>query len=107
MIVSGRKESQIQTAICIYLKLKRYYFWRENNVGVYDQKRGGYRASRYGIKGIADIIILAGDVTWALEVKAEKGNQSESQIEFEKNWKSDHRKYAVVRSIDDVIKLGL
>jgi len=107
MRIIKRNESQIQTEICIYLKLKHYFFWRENNIGVWDQKRGAYRSGRYGIKGIPDIILLTGDVTWAIEVKSLAGKQSPEQKAFEDKWVSDHRKYAVVRSIGDVIKLGL
>ena len=78
-----QSEADIQRVICAYLSAKCYYFWRENNVGVYDEKRKAYRSNRYGIHGIADIIILAGDITWSLEVKTAKGRQSESQKEFQ------------------------
>ena len=98
-----RKEKDIQLAICHFLKAKGSTFWRHNNVGVFDQQKGVFRTSAYGLPGAPDIFVLLPQVTWAVEVKSEDGRQSPAQAEFERLWDNGgSRRYVVARSIDDV-----
>ena len=100
-------ENIIQDAICQYLTLKRYFFWRSNTTGLYDPKTQGFRRMpKYAIAGVPDIIIISDGFFIGLEVK-DKGKQSDNQKAFEENCTKAGGVYAVVRSVDDVIALGL
>lgn len=105
----GRKsdEGAVQLAICEYLELKRHMFWRQNTVGVWDATRKQHRKQRkYSRNGVADIILLKNGKSYFLEVK-DKSPQSKTQKEFEVDVKKAGCEYHIVRSVDDIIKLGL
>ena len=109
-----RKESDIQKAICKYLKMRQHRFHRMNNVGVYDAKRKGYRKTHYGLRGVPDIYVFDRDHGTnkgrivGLEVKSETGMQSDYQKAFEKVMEYGDGQYYIVRSVADVIeKAGL
>ena len=54
------KETDIQKAICDYLALKGYFFWRSNNTPIFDAKRGRMRAMpKYAMKGLPDICLIS------------------------------------------------
>ena len=109
VLIKKKKESEILRSICDYLQIKGYYYWRQNSTGIYDTKRKCFRSTPKGFKkGIADIFVLSGHYTIALEIKSETGKMSPYQKDFEHHWlKSDFRYYHIVRSVDDVIELGL
>ena len=101
-------ESDIQNAICEYLTIKKHYFWRTNNIPVFDpRKKVFHKMPKYSIGGVSDLILLKNGVAYFLEVKRRqpKTHQTQVQKEFEKNVKNNGCVYAVVRSVDDVIKL--
>lgn len=102
------KEMDIQKAICDYLALKKYFFWRQNNVPVYNSKLKRFRAMpKYSMNGIPDIFLLpeGGKIVF-LEVKTPKGVQSANQKEFQKSVEELGYTYHIVKSVDDVIDLG-
>lgn len=101
-------ESQIVSAICDYLALKKYLFWRNNNIPVFDQGRGKWRAMpKHTMRGLPDIeMILAGQFV-GLEVKRPKGVQSPFQKLFQQRCEMAGGRYHIVHSIDEVQKLGL
>lgn len=101
------RENDIQNAICDYLALRKYCFWRQNTVGVYDAQRKAFRSlPKYAITGTADIILIDGGLAVFLEVKTKTGRQSPSQKEFEKKVTDAGAQYFIVRSVDDVQALG-
>lgn len=101
-------EKDIQLAICDYLSLKKYFFWRQNNGGIFERNTGNFRPMpKYSIKGVPDIIVLKDGQFIGLEVKRPKGIQSDSQKEFEKLCKNNGCQYHIVTSIDNVVSLGL
>lgn len=109
---SGReKETSIQSAICDHLARKGRCFFRLNNIPAFNRIAGGgfamRRLPKHTPKGLPDIIVVAGGLFYALEVKSEVGKQSKEQKEFEALVKKHGGKYFVVRSIDDVIEVGL
>lgn len=108
-IILKRSEKDIQRSILKYLKVKGYTAWRNNSVGVFDAKRKTFRLNPYTLAGGPDIFILLDLRTIALEVKSSTGVQSDVQRIFQANWESPEarREYYVVRSLDDVMKLGL
>ena len=102
------KETDAQAAICDYLALRKHLFWRANNIPVFDRARGTFRAlSKHTLPGLPDIMVIKDGFFIALEVKTEKGRQSEAQKEFARLCKEHGGEYYVVRSIDDVQNIGL
>lgn len=102
-------EKEIQLAICDYLALKKYFFWRQNTSPIFDIKTGFYRPlPKYAMRGVSDIILIRkGGQVCFMEVKREKGKLSEGQIEFKRRCDDTGAEYVVVTSLDDVIALGL
>lgn len=101
-------ESDIVNSICDYLQLKRYFFWRQNNLPVFQKDH--YRAMpKYSKRGVPDIIIVKDQLFIGLEVKQTKGSLSEHQKKFRDDLliigKSPN--YYLVRSVEEVIKIGL
>ena len=102
-------EHAIQNLILEYLATKRLFFWR-NNVGsaVFENKKTGkQRFIRFGIAGAPDVFVLKQGQLYGLEVKSAKGKLQPSQIEFQKGFEAAGGFYAVVRSLDEVIGIGL
>ncbi len=101
-------ESQIQSAICDYLAIKKYIFWRSNNIPPYDPKKKAFRRMpKYCVNGVSDIILLLDGKVWFLEVKRKNTKQSPNQKEFEAMVRRGGAEYAIVRSIEDIQKLNL
>ena len=103
-------EGKIQSAILKYLKEKKYFCWRQNNGATYDQKMnnglGGYRSNGV-MGGVPDIILIPDDgIFTGIEVKTKTGVQSAAQVLFERRTKRKNGRYYLVRSLDDVKKLG-
>lgn len=109
---SKEKESDIVRAIGDYLaRKKNIFFFRLNNSGVATKGvDGAYffrRMAAYSVKGTPDYVVIHDGKFIGLEVKKKGGVQSPDQKEFEKNVKSVSGEYWIVRSIDDVIEIGL
>jgi len=102
-------ETQIQKSICDYLAYKGYFFWRQNNTPIFDPgKNGGFRSMpKYARKGTPDIFILVPGKVIFMEVKSSTGVLSAEQKELQSVCGNFEIQYCVVRSIDDVQKLGL
>lgn len=101
-----QKETDIQSAICEYLALRRVFFYRQNNVPVFHEGRFR-RLPKHTPRGVPDILAVKDGRAIFIEVKAEKGRQSEHQKEFERDAIAAGATYALVRSIEDVQSLGL
>ena len=100
-------ENQILNSVCEYLTLHKYFFWRNNNVAIYDKSRGVFRRMpKYAKKGVPDLILID-KVCYGLEIKKTKGKQSQDQKDFENDFTKAGGKYFIIRSIDDLIKIGL
>lgn len=101
-------EKEIQMAICDYLALKKYFFWRQNTGAILNRKTGNFMSMpKYSINGVPDIILIRGGQFIGLEVKRPKGIQSDSQKEFERLCLKNGASYFIVTSVDDVQKIGL
>lgn len=109
--MATEKESDIQNTICDYLALKQRCYWRSNNIPAFNRNDDGgitmRRLPKHTPRGLPDINIIAGGLYWGLEVKTNVGRQSPEQKEMEALIKKHGGRYHVVRSIDDVIALGL
>jgi hypothetical protein len=104
-LLNKQSESQIQSSICDYLELKRYFFFRLNNIPAFQKNEGGgitmRRLPKHTPRGLPDIIVVE------LEVKSAIGKLSPEQVIIQNRVITSKGKYFVVRSIDDVIKAGL
>jgi len=104
------KESDIQSSIIDYLFLRKHFFVRLNNIPPV-QTVGGKMVFRRMPKGsragLPDIIVLWNGFPVFLEVKTEKGKLSENQIEFKNDCEKQGIEYHVVKSLKDVMNVGL
>ena len=106
MSKSKSNENEVLNAVCEYLEVKGYIFWRQNTVGVFDPTKKIFRRPpKYSLNGISDVIVLDNGMAWFLEVK-DKAPQSASQKEFEEKVKLGGCQYRIVRGIDDLQMLG-
>lgn len=102
-------ESEIQAAVMDYLSLKKRFFYRSNNIPVFDTTRGVYRAMpKYSMPGLADVTVITdGGYAVFLEIKRPKGRQSEDQKAFEKLCKKWGCEYHIVTDVSQLKELGL
>lgn len=101
------QEAKIQKAILDYLTYKRVFHWRQNSGAMPIASPGGRRFVRFGKVGAPDIFVLKGGTLYGLEVKAPKGDQNENQSKYETEFKQAGGHYHVVRSLDDVMTIGI
>jgi len=94
-------ENQIQKSILDYLAYKKNIYYFRAGSGSFKTEKGGY--FKTGSKGCPDIVMSYHGQFVGLEVKTEKGKQSEYQKEAEKQIKKSGGFYYIVTSIDDVI----
>lgn len=100
------KETLIQAGIIEYLKMLdnmwKIYFFRSGAGAVRTHTGSFFKTWR---KGCPDISVVLNGKYIGLEVKNEKGRQSESQKIAEKDIKKAGWEYYIVKSVDDVIKI--
>lgn len=103
-------EKAIENQILLYLYKKNIYSWKNQSVGIYDQRLGIYRKSNnpFHKKGVSDILgLLPGGRFLAIEVKARYGKVSPEQEQFINDVNKSGGLAFVARSVQDVIeKLG-
>lgn len=102
--MANTPEGELVKAVCQYLKLKKHFHWR-NNTGAMKSPHGGFY--RFGTPGSPDIIVIMNGDFIGLEVKTKSGRQSPDQKEFERAVKDAGGEYYVIRSVDDLIEVGL
>lgn len=105
------KEKVIENSILSFLKRNNIYCWKNESVGIFDQKKGVYRRknSIHRMNGVADILgILRGGKFLAIEVKSLRGRITEEQTAFLSSINAEGGIAFVARSIDEVAKqLGI
>lgn len=94
-----QSESDIQKAILDYLCARRIFHYR-NNTGAAKMQNG--RFVSFGIKGAPDIVCVHKGKYIGIEVKSEKGKQSDEQKAFQKALEFAGGIYILARSLDDV-----
>jgi len=102
-------EHLLQVAICKWLNLTQdFYFFAIANGGL-RHRLVAIKLKMEGVKsGVADMFWMVSNDNWKglfVEVKIEKGKQSQSQKEFEAIAIKHGYYYAIVRSINDCISL--
>jgi ketopantoate reductase len=96
--------NELTKAILRYLNLNSFFCWRNNTVGIWDEKKGIFRKNA-GLNGIADIIGIEKKTGrfLAIEVKFGKDEMSYEQLAFMSEIERAGGIAIVARSIDDVI----
>ena len=101
----AKAENKIQLEIIKWLKAESILCWRNNSMGVYDPKFGGYRSNPYAMRGVGDIIgVLPDGRFFSCEVKTPKGKTSADQVLFIKRCTRSNGVAFVARSIEDTKK---
>lgn len=102
------KETEIVKACLHYLKLKGVYAWRNNTVGIFSKKSGGYFF--HGLRGVADILGIVPQqcpcalqgVLLAIEVKKPGNRPTNDQSAFLGQIKERGGISMVVHSVDEL-----
>jgi hypothetical protein len=113
------RERDVQKAILDWLQAKHIFAIRQNTGAMRSEYKGKSRFIRFGIPGQADILVfpwiynLQGNGPYLInareivpvwiEVKGEKGRQSELQKSFQAQVEAEGHRYVLARSLDDVI----
>lgn len=113
------KERDVQKLILGWLQAKRIFAIRMNVGAVRAEYQGTKRFVRFGVAGQADILafpwishlqgngphLINAREIWPvwIEVKGEKGRQSELQKSFQAQVEAEGHRYVLARSLDDVI----
>lgn len=95
-------EHDTQAAILDYLAYRRIFHWRNNTGAMRSEYNGKARFFRFGAVGSPDIFALKAGTCYGIEVKGEKGKQSDAQKEFQVRFEAAGGVYVLARSIDDV-----
>jgi len=99
-------ESNVLDAVCEYLHKQGHFFFRVNNVGVYDTVKGIHRTPpKWAMKGVSDVILVWKGKTYFIEIKSPVGKLSPDQIAFQAHVEDNDVDYFVVRSIDEIMRL--
>lgn len=89
----SKSETEIVGEIIQALEYQKIgFFWRQNNVGVFDQASGSYRKNKYAVKGVSDILGIYKGKLVAIEVKSKTQfiwvTSFENSLRSRPNWKS-------------------
>lgn len=102
-------EHNLQVAICKWLNFTQDFFYFAIPNGGLRHRLVAIKLKMEGAKaGVADMFWMVSNENWKglfVEVKIDKGKQSQSQKDFEAVAMNHGYYYAVVRSIDDCISL--
>lgn len=98
-------ESHIQRNIVKWFRLKypRYIISAVPNGGARQAREAAILKQEGVLAGFADLIIIADNSVLFVEVKTEKGKQSEKQKDFQKRVNTLGFEYIIVRSLDNFI----
>jgi hypothetical protein len=97
------KEHDLQNLILDYLSAKRIFHYRNNSGAMAKEYNGKKYFMRFGCPGSPDIVCVINGLYVGIECKGEKGKQSETQKEFQKNLEYSGGKYILAYSLDDVL----
>lgn len=98
-------EGAVVRACLDFLEIKQITAWRNNTIGIYDERRKAYRTNA-GRNGVADIIgCLPGGRFLAIECKAGKGRLSPAQVEFQRDIIRAGGLHIVAYRVEDVIEV--
>jgi len=56
-------------------------------------------------RGIPDLLVAIGGVTWLIEIKSRKGKENDLQLEWAENWKGARAVVRDTQGVESVVKL--
>ena len=56
-------------------------------------------------RGIPDLLVAIGGVTWLIEIKSKKGKENDLQIEWAENWRGARAVVRDTQGVETVVKL--
>jgi hypothetical protein len=99
-------EKDIQRQICEWLQLKKYFFWRANNIPVYGKNNAGAKTFRslpkFTPRGLPDIMLINRGIFVAIEVKRPGAKLRPEQAEFGAKCVLNNAHYLVATSIENL-----
>lgn len=102
-------EKDIQRTICEYLSVKKYFFWRSNNIPVFSTNNAGKRTFRslpkFTPRGLPDIIVIYKGQFIALEIKRPKAKLRPEQADFGSKCIENGGKYFILHSLEELQEL--
>lgn len=100
-------EKDIQRQICEWLELKKFFFWRSNNIPVFGRSNDGTKRFRalpkYTPRGLPDIIVICAGKFYAIEVKRPGQKLRLEQSEFKIKCFKHGSNYITAFCLEDVI----
>lgn len=100
--VRGMLEKDIQRQILEYLRFVGAYGGKTKTQGTFDSKRQVFRRDPFTFVGFPDLAFFYKGAFGFIEVKSEKGKQSDFQKRFQKLCEEAHVIYILARSVEDV-----
>ena len=98
------KETDIVNACLDLLEYKRLFAFRINTMGNYNPKTNSYYKNPRLKRGCPDIILILPTGQFVgIEVKSEKGKQSEYQIDFQKQIEKSNAQYWLIHSVEELL----
>ena len=73
--------------------------------GISNKRMGAIDKSMGVLAGVSDLVFVYNDMVYFIEMKTEKGTQSEPQKDFQENVEGEGMKYIIVRSFDKFVNL--
>ena len=99
-------ENDVLQAVCEYLAYKQIFFWRVNQVPVWNNDAQAFRRMpKWSRRGVPDIIAVINGRFIGIECKTKKGKQSDGQVQFQQDLEKAGGVYWVVRGIDSITPL--
>jgi len=96
-------EKYTQKQILDYLEIKKIFHYRNNSGAMITNNNGRRGFLRFGAVGSPDIICVINGIYVGIEVKGDKGKQSENQKTFQENLEKAGGVYILAFSLEDVI----
>jgi Holliday junction resolvase len=56
-------------------------------------------------RGVPDLLVAIGGVTWLIEIKSRKGKENDLQLEWAENWKGARAVVRDTQGVETVVKL--
>ena len=101
-----KTEAKIQQEIVVFFRNNYQRLGKGIIFSVPNERKGGYMAMKdlllTGLlSGVSDLIVVLDGSVLFVEVKNEKGKQSEKQIKFQKQVESLGYKYHLIRTLEE------
>ena len=99
-------ESEALNAVCEYLHMQGYFFFRVNNVGIFDPTKNIHRKMpKWCVKGISDVMVIHRGKTYYIEVKSATGKLSPDQEAFQAMVEENDGDYYIARGVEDIQRI--